>query len=348
MPRPTRASPQPIAAAPRPRVRDRALFPHTLLGALGMALKIGEPAHRGVELYLDSFHVGPFLRPRLAALALDLRSGTTLDLALTRFPGLFPGWLVALVAWGCAAGQPAEALEEGAQILGRERLLVRAVRSGVLYPALVLILCGAYGLASPALQIAQPAEWCFSALCGVGVSVWIASFFPFRSIRYRWLRWLLAVVPGGAGAVRSGRAAVVARLLAFSLAANRPLAEALRYAAGVCAHHALAESLLAAAQRIETGENPRLALSQATGPSAPVLARMAGCLAAAAPSRELRALAHDLESEAALDATSLTQCITPLVTLLAGCAVGFTALHQAAALDVHLRATTALLRGAMN
>ena len=66
MTRPPRPAQRP---APPPPERDRALWLHSLLGAMALSLRLREPAHPGVELSLDSFRTGPFLGPQLASLA---------------------------------------------------------------------------------------------------------------------------------------------------------------------------------------------------------------------------------------------------------------------------------------
>lgn len=121
------------SATARASLMERAL----LARHLALMLRSGLTVDRALEI-LASQTTRRGFRDALRRVRADVQRGDALSVACGRFPGIFSPLFIAVLRWGEAGGVLAESLERLAQQLEKDAQLRGAVRSAMVYPAIVV------------------------------------------------------------------------------------------------------------------------------------------------------------------------------------------------------------------
>jgi general secretion pathway protein F len=367
---PMELAPAGTAPATRAPARQGAPLPPRELARLtrGLALLLG--AGLPLDMALEALSGAEARRPArrlLQALQEGVRGGLPFAGAVAARPGTVPAWYAAAVGAAEGTGRLPEVLDRLAAELLRAARTADRLRSGLTYPAVVLVL--SVIVVAVLVSVVLPAlEPLFAAAAG-GLPASTRAVLAAGA----WLRdWgapllagllALALLLGRAGAspatrrwrdarllrlpllgAIAWRAATVrvARVLATLLAAGVPLNEALGHAAGAAGNEAVAAGLQRVAQQVAAGA--RLATALAAEAALPKLAvTLAGVGEEGGRLREMLqevAVIHEEELDRAME--RLLALLVPGVTLLLGSLVAGIVL---ATLDAILGANAAALGG---
>ncbi|MBV1800151.1 type II secretion system F family protein [Siccirubricoccus sp. G192] len=346
---------------------DRRLRPRELARltrGLSLLLGAGLPLDAALEA-LAGAEAHPAARALLRALHEGVSAGTALSVAVAARPAAFPSWYAAAIGAAEGTGRLPAVLERMAAEILRGARIAERIRSGLTYPAIVLML--ALVAVAVLVAVVLPAlEPLFTAAAGelpastrnvLAAAAWLrdwggiglAALLGLALLAQRAMaaeagrRWrdaqLLRLPLLGPIAWRAATARF-ARALATLLGAGVPLANALGHAAAASGNSAVAAGL----------ERARLHLTAGTGFAASLtreaaLPRLAITLAGVGEEggrlRELLeevAIIHEEDLERATE--RLLSLLVPAVTLVLG---GLVASIVLATLDAILGANTAAL-----
>lgn len=132
----------------RPVAPDRVVF----YRGLSTMMRASIPLPRALTV-LGEHCENPRLGAALRAACADLDGGAALSAAFARHPQVFPGMHVRLVQVGEATGRLDEMLERLAHLSERSQATFHQVRSALVYPVFVLVLCLGLLMAVPSLVL---------------------------------------------------------------------------------------------------------------------------------------------------------------------------------------------------
>lgn len=156
------ARPQPVAKAkaaspsrrkrnlsfPRPLGPDRVVFYRGLATMMRAAISLP----RALTV-LGEHSEHPRLRSAVLQACADLERGSTVSAAFAKHPEVFPGMHIRLLQVGEGTGKLDEMLERLALLAERSQATMHQVRSALVYPAFVLVLCLGLLMAVPSMVL---------------------------------------------------------------------------------------------------------------------------------------------------------------------------------------------------
>jgi len=252
-----------------------------LFGGLGTLVDAGLPLDEALATFAD-VAADPALAALAGRLRERLRKGSGLAVALAAEADADRGFeplAIGLVTAGEATGQLAATLQRLAHLYERRQRIADAVRSALLYPAilasvtvLVLALLMAYVIPQFEMLFREGQKdlplvtrFVFGASHLLGKAIWVivplvllgwlvARRFLARSeVRLRWDAALLGFPLLGA-LIRGVESERIGFVLASLLGAGISMPDALKYAADVVGNRAMAQMLVASAARLRAGE----------------------------------------------------------------------------------------------
>lgn len=343
----------PVEVTTRAQVRTRRarLSPSELalgLRLLASLLEAGLPMTRALAAF-DELAPGAW-RPGLAPLREQVREGQSLASALVRSPLEIPPLVVGLIQAGEAGSGVATAVRGAAELTEHAATLRATIRAALTYPAIlacagaasVALLVGVvlprFALILQDLGQALPPTTRFvvdgaaflraAALPALLIAASLALLWQHWTAsdagRAQWHAYLLTVP--GVGTVR--RAAATARACSAAAALLRsgvPIAGALRHAAAATGDAAIAARLLAARERVVTGQRIARALDE-TRALTPTAVRLVGAGEETGRLAELLDHAARIERDRAQDITrDAVRLLEPGLILVFGALVALVA-----------------------
>jgi type II secretory pathway component PulF len=112
------------------RLRDRIVF----LNELSRLIRTGVPILRALAIIREETH-HPYLQHIITRIGENIKSGSTLSVALSEFPVVFPPLTIALVNAGEDSGALAVSLQRIADYLKKQEEVVSKIRIALIYPS---------------------------------------------------------------------------------------------------------------------------------------------------------------------------------------------------------------------
>ena len=343
--------PMEVSARPAVHARRARLSPSELalgLRVLASLLEAGLPMSRALAAFEDL--APPRWRPAMGPLREQVREGQSLAAAMSRSALEIPPLVVGIIHAGEAGSGVAKAVRSAAELTEQSAAVRATIRAALTYPA-ILAVAGAASIAllvgvvlprfalilvdlgqalppTTRFVIAAAAAVRSGALPGLVVFVALASLWRgwTRSDagRAQWHSYLLSLP--GVGTVR--RAAATSRACAATAAllqSGVTISGALRHAAVASGDSAIAARLLAARERVVTGQRISRALAE-TDALTPTAVRLVGAGEETGRLADMLEHAARIERERAQDITrSAVGLLEPALILVFGAIVALVA-----------------------
>lgn len=265
------------------RAQDIAVFTRQL----ATMMTAGVPLVQAFDI-VGRGHDNPSMQDMLLTIKQDVESGTSVSLALAKFPLHFDDLVCSLVAAGEQAGVLDVLLDKIATYKEKTESIKGKVKKAMFYPAAVLVvavivtvvillfvipqfkqLFTSFGADLPAFTLMviglsdAVREWWWAILLGIGGAVYLigGTFKRSRKFREAVDRAVLKI-PVIGGILDKAALARFARTLSTMFAAGVPLVEALQSVAGATGNIVYQDAVLKMREEVATGQSLQLAMRQ--------------------------------------------------------------------------------------
>ena len=331
---------------PRPSGDEMVIF----FGGFARCLERNISTIKSLEL-LSSRMKTPRFRGAIAEIAHNILTGDKLSDCFAMHPDLFSENIVALVRAGEESGQIAGVFKQIATTQGKAEKVLKKLRAGLIYPAIVLVLAVVvtivmsftlvpaisklYSAMSVQLPLPTQVMMTFSEmlltrpyLAAIPIVAMLA-FFRYWSKIYRIPRVHITLtrLPTIGNIIRKSAAMISFRCLAMLLQANVRVGTALEIAAKSANHKEFEDFFLIVRDHVVEGlslSESFLMESHRLGPDGRTIAsvvQMAG--ETGGVNEMLDEIATDYEEELDLIAGQIDKIIEPIMLVVMGCIVGF-------------------------
>ena len=314
---------------------------------LATMIAAGIPIAQSIDIVAKG-HDNPSMRDQLTAIRLDVESGTSLALALGKFPLYYDALFTNLVDAGEQSGTLENLLDKIAIYKEKTEAIKSKIKSAMFYPAAIIVvsivvtailmifvipqfesLFKGFGADLPALTAAvvavsyffQEYWWLiFGAMIG-GVVLLTAAYKRSEKMQYTMDRLLLKI-PVLGDIIKKGTIARFSRTLATMFAAGVPLVDALASVAGASGNRVYYDATMAVRSEVSTGTHLEPAMS-ATGVFTNLVLQM---VAIGEESGELDSMLNKVADfyEAEVDdaVAAMTSLLEPFIMIFLGGLIG--------------------------
>ena len=314
---------------------------------LATMIAAGIPIAQSIDIVAKG-HDNPSMRDQLTAIRLDVESGTSLALALGKFPLYYDALFTNLVDAGEQSGTLENLLDKIATYKEKTEAIKSKIKSAMFYPAAIIVvsivvtailmifvipqfesLFKGFGADLPALTAAvvavsyffQEYWWLiFGAMIG-GVVLLTAAYKRSEKMQYTMDRLLLKI-PVLGDIIKKGTIARFSRTLATMFSAGVPLVDALASVAGASGNRVYYDATMAVRSEVSTGTHLEPAMS-ATGVFTNLVLQM---VAIGEESGELDSMLNKVADfyEAEVDdaVAAMTSLLEPFIMIFLGGLIG--------------------------
>ena len=314
---------------------------------LATMIAAGIPIAQSIDIVAKG-HDNPSMRDQLTAIRLDVESGTSLAIALGKYPVHYNELFTNLVDAGEQSGTLENLLDKIATYLEKTEAIKSKIKSAMFYPAAIIVvsivvtailmifvipqfesLFTGFGADLPALTAAvvavsyffQDYWWIiFGVLIG-GVVLIAASYKRSEKMQHT-LDRLLLKIPVLGEIIKKGTIARFSRTLATMFAAGVPLVDALASVAGASGNKVYYDATMAVRSEVSTGTHLEPAMS-ATGVFTNLVLQM---VAIGEESGELDSMLNKVADfyEAEVDdaVAAMTSLLEPFIMIFLGGLIG--------------------------
>jgi len=338
--------------APGPKWYERIIFGRVSSGQLSQFCRqFASYLHAGVDYNrtfssLEQQFTGTALGPVIARIRQSIRSGTTLEEAMSREPQVFSPMFLSMIRVAEARGGVPETLRMMGNHYEARQRLIRQARSAMIYPAIVLIMAGGVialitifllpMFASMLQDISRKAQlpWASRALLGfssfIGYIGWwlipaLMIGFPFLMIRlYKTpagkavMDRFILFTPVFGSLFRKLDTSRFARTLSTLLDAGVDIGSSIDLTAGVVTMTPIRKAIENSRDKVMEGKELSAALASSRQFSPDVLAVLASGEETGKIPESLNHLADDYEEQVTHMVKNMSHLIQPLLVLILG------------------------------
>ena len=314
---------------------------------LATMIAAGIPIAQSIDIVAKG-HDNPSMRDQLTAIRLDVESGTSLALALGKFPLYYDALFTNLVDAGEQSGTLENLLDKIAIYKEKTEAIKSKIKSAMFYPAAIIVvsivvtailmifvipqfedLFKGFGADLPALTAAvvavsyffQEYWWLIFGVMIGGVVLLTAAYKRSEKMQYTMDRLLLKI-PVLGEIIKKGTIARFSRTLATMFAAGVPLVDALASVAGAAGNRVYYDATMAVRSEVSTGTHLEPAMS-ATGVFTNLVLQM---VAIGEESGELDSMLNKVADfyEAEVDdaVAAMTSLLEPFIMIFLGGLIG--------------------------
>ncbi len=312
------------------------------LRQLSTLLGSGLPVIQSIQI-AEAQVVSPSLKLALGAVRSDVASGSSISGSMHRHPRVFSQMITSLVEAGELLGTVDAALDLAADQVDREEALRKQIKTALLYPKFIMIVCG---LAAAAMMLmvvpvfktvydSMQAElplptrvligingalisygW-IGILLGIGALAWFRRYRQTETGRRKVDRWILRLPVIGIVARKVAISRVI-QTLSDSTRGGVPVLQALTVAGNTAGNQIIADAIVDVTSRVREGARLGEELEK-SGEFPPMVTQMVGAGEVAGNlDQMLDQVARFYRRDVEYAITSLTKLIEPAVTVVVG------------------------------